>query len=226
MKLLTNITLTFGFLLMTSCFSSQKTAQKALAHAQSISPYDAIIVPGCPFEPPTWDSIMKGRVLWSVALFKAGLTKNIIYSGGAVYTPYYEAKIMGLYAQQLGVPADKMFYDTLAEHSTENVYYSYLLAKEMGFKKVALATDPFQSANLKSFIKRRLGTQIDILPYVFDTLRKYNHLQPDIDPKSAKYKKENFRSIDERENFFKRLKGTLGRNIDWKQYKNGRLAPL
>lgn len=67
---------------------------------------------------------------------------------------------MGLYAQQLGIPAQHIFYDTLARHSVENVYYSYLIAKEQGFKIVAIATDPFQSIFLRNFTSTRLGTPI------------------------------------------------------------------
>ncbi len=67
--------------------------------------FDVVIVPGIPFRNGRWNDTMKGRVLWSYALYKSGIAKNIIYSGGAVYTPYYEARIMGLYALQLGIPA-------------------------------------------------------------------------------------------------------------------------
>lgn len=74
--------------------------------------------------------------------------KNIIYSGGAVYSPYKESVIMGLFGQKLGIPSKNTFYDTLARHSTENVYYSYLLAKEIGFKSIALGADPFQVSDL------------------------------------------------------------------------------
>ena len=56
--------------------------------------YDAVIVPGVPFNEPSWDKPMLMRVVWAVHLYKRGITKNIIMSGSAVYTPYVEAKIM------------------------------------------------------------------------------------------------------------------------------------
>ncbi|MBK6774437.1 MAG: YdcF family protein [Flavobacteriales bacterium] len=65
---------------------------------------------------------MKLRVHWAVHLFKEGVARNIIFSGGAVYTPYVEAEIMSLYAQELGVPAKHCFLDPIAEHSTENIF--------------------------------------------------------------------------------------------------------
>jgi len=51
-------------------------------------------------------------VLWASFLYKQGVIRNIIFSGGAVYTPYYEAKVMGLYAQRLGIPKEHIFYET------------------------------------------------------------------------------------------------------------------
>ena len=97
-----------------SCTTSKKKTARDLAHA--------IIVPGIPFNNGNWDSVMKGRVLWSYVLYKNGYTKNVIYSGSAVYSPYFEAVIMGLYAEQLGIPREHIFCETKARHSTENVY--------------------------------------------------------------------------------------------------------
>ncbi len=186
--------------------------------------FDAIIVPGVPFVNGQWDTTMKGRVLWSCFLYQQGIARNIIYSGGAVYSPYAEAKIMGLYAQQLGIPEAHIFYDTLAEHSTENVYYAYLLAREQGFKSIALATDPFQSAMLKRFTRKRFATEIVHLPFIADTLKTLNHVRPLIDP-SAAYVSP-FRAITERESFWRRVGGTLGLRIKWEQKRPRGMAPL
>lgn len=186
--------------------------------------FDAIIVPGIPFEDGHWDSVMKARVLWSWVLYKNGVTKNIIYSGSAVYSPYYEAKIMGLYAKELGVPEEHIYYDTNARHSTENVYYSYLIAKENGFKKVALATDPFQSALLNGFTRTRATTPVYHMPFIMDSVRKYSHLNPQIDPKSAL--RDNFSSIVKDETPLQRFMGTMGADIDWTKHDNKMLPPL
>src|SRR5688572_22369053 len=87
--------------------------------------YDVVIVPGVPFKEPQWETPMLLRVIWSVHLYKRGIAKNIIYSGGAVYTPYVEAKIMKQYAMALGVPEEHIFTEERAEHTTENVWYSH-----------------------------------------------------------------------------------------------------
>ena len=218
------IIMAITFAQLIGCFSSKKVPERDLAKAESLKPFDAIIVPGVPFRNGTWDSIMKARVIWSYILYKDGYTKNVIYSGSSVYSPYYESMIMGLYAQQLGIPKSHIFYEKQAHHSTENVYYSYLLAQREGFKSIALATDPFQSSLLRSFTRKRFETPIYHLPFVTDTLEQYNHLNPEIDPTPAWT--GNFVSITKKESFWKRLKGTMGKDIDWSQYKNGKVGPL
>ncbi|PZF72769.1 YdcF family protein [Taibaiella soli] len=217
--------ITFTSLLpLLSCFSSKKSQREAYQKAQQIGPFDAVIVPGVPFKDGRWDTVMKARVLWSWVLYKNGVVKNIIYSGGAVYSPYIEAKIMGLYAQQLGIPRENIYYDSLAQHSTENVYYSYLLAKQLGFKTIALATDPFQSLMLRGYTKRRFATDIFHLPFSTDSISKFNYLNPVIDPQSAFVSP--WESITKKKGFWARFRGTLGRDIDWAPYKNGRVDPL
>lgn len=185
--------------------------------------FDVAIVPGVPFN-NQWDSIMKGRVLWAAFLYKKGIVRNIIFSGGAVYSPYYEAAIMRLYGRQLGIPETNMFCDTLAEHSTENIYYSYEMARKLGFKTIALVTDPFQSALTGRFTKRRFATSIQHIPFIVDTLRKFNDVAIEIDPSPAY--KAGFKSIVEREKQFKRFRGTLGAFIPWENRRGRKAAPL
>lgn len=215
-----------GILTQTGCIVPKKGPRKAYVKAakEGLTPFDAVIVPGIPYHKPGWDSVMKARVIWSWILYKNGYAKNIIYSGGAIYSPYVEAKIMGTYGQALGIPMEHIYYDTLARHSTENVYFSYLLAKEEGFKTIAVATDPFQSFMLRSFTRKRFVTPVYHLPFITDSLAAYNYLNPVIDPKPAR--KYEWQSIKEKESFTKRFKGTLGKEIDFTQYPDGKVGPL
>lgn len=201
-----------------SCSFSAKKAQRLYDEAKNES-YDIVIVPGIPLRNGMWDSTMKARVYWSKFLFDKGIAKNIMYSGSAVYTPYYEAEVMSLYAAAIGIPADHIFSETKAEHSTENLYYGYYKSKKLGFNKIALATDPFQAKQLRSFAKRRLDKNVAIIPIVFDTLRAMHPIMtnPVVDYQKAFQK--DFVSIKERESFWKRLKGTISWNIDKSAYK-------
>lgn len=206
-------------MLMMSCSFSGKTTKKLLTSAEASAPYDVVIVPGYPFNNGQWDRIMKGRVYWSKYLYDRGITNNILFSGGAVHSPYYEAEIMAMYAIALGIPQERILTELKAEHSTENIYYGYKLAKKAGFSKIALASDPFQSKMLRSYTRKKVSKTIDIIPMVIDTMRSIEPamLDPVIDYQSA-YKGD-FIPLKKREGFWKRLRGTIRGNIDPTAYE-------
>ena len=77
MTCIKKIFLLFVITMLGSCALFQPSAEKLnkralAAHKQ----YDAVIVPGVTFIPPQWDMTMQMRVLWSVHLYKRGITKN------------------------------------------------------------------------------------------------------------------------------------------------------
>lgn len=182
--------------------------QRAYEKALESGPYDAVIVPGVPYNDHSLSKVMEGRVKWACYLYRKGLTNKIIFSGAAVYTPYYEAKVMALYAQAWGVPEKDILVDTVAEHSTENVYYSYQLAIKYGLKKLAVATDPFQTLMAKQFINNRY-LDIASIPMVFSIMDSIAFRPVSIDDASAQAPAD-FRPLPEREGFIKRFLGTLG----------------
>ncbi|MCF6184645.1 MAG: YdcF family protein [Bacteroidales bacterium] len=195
------------FLLVFLFGCSEKIYKRAVKYA----PYDAIIVPGVPYHGKEWNDVMKMRVYWSYLLWKRGIAEHIIYSGSAVYTPYYESIVMKLYAVKLGIPDSIIFTDTIAEHSTENLWYSYKLARKHGFEKIALATDPVQNFTVWKF-KTDNSLDIRSIPLIFSQIDTFMNLKsPKINPVPAF--DNNFISIEKRESKFKQFKGTLGLNI-------------
>ncbi|MES2777871.1 MAG: YdcF family protein [Bacteroidota bacterium] len=197
--------------LLSSCSYSSKASQ-ALFDKAKTQVYDVIVVPGIPLENGTWSRVMKGRVIWAKYLYDQGIAKNIIFSGAAVSSPYNEAVVMGLYAMALNVPKEHVFAEKTAEHSTENIYYSYHMASQLGFKKVALASDPFQTKLLRKFTRKRVSPAVDMIPFVIDTLKTIDDLpDPSIDITQA-FEKD-FVPLKKKYGFFKRLKGTLGYDI-------------
>lgn len=207
------ILLTLSVILLPGCTKTfYRSAEKAFQKGLQDQPYDVIIVPGFPYQGKEWDMVHKMRIHWAKYLYNQGYTKNIIFSGSAVATPYVESKVMALYAEELGIPKDRIFTEEKAEHSTENVYYSYRLAKELGFRKIALASDPFQSSYMGKFM-RKFEIPVALLPTVIDTLKVLNLYEPAIDPASTM--KEGFVKLSARENFFQRFKGTMGKYIIW-----------
>jgi uncharacterized SAM-binding protein YcdF (DUF218 family) len=192
-----------------SCFFIGPSAQKRLQLANK--PYDVIIIPGLPLYNGKIDTLLKARLLWSKFLYDNNYTTHIIYSGNAVYTNWIEGKAMALMAQQLQIKPQHILVDTLAEHSTENLFYSYQLAKQKGFTKIAVATDPFQCAMLFKFAKKNIGEPIYFFPLIYDSIKKYTRINLQIDTNTCK--KINFVAINKRQGYGQRLKGTRGKQI-------------
>ena len=157
---------------------------------------------------------MKGRIYWSKFLYDHEVTRNIIYSGAAVYSAYVEAEIMAQYAVALGIPKEHVYSETLAEHSTENVYYSFKLAGKLGFKTIAIASDPFQTRLLRRFARKKVSDTIGLIPMVEDSMVNMEPEMRDPEINSEKAFQKDFVSIKNREGFWKRWRGTLGKNID------------
>jgi uncharacterized SAM-binding protein YcdF (DUF218 family) len=197
-----------GLILMHCSFTNY--AEKSYERAKKEKPYDVIIVPGVPYEKAETTSVMTLRLFWAKHLYDSGFTKNIIFSGGPVYTHFVEGIAMKIMADSLGIPSDHTFYETTAEHSTENLYFSWKLAKEKGFDKIALATDPYQAALLRRFIKR-YTPGVKAVPIVFSMLDIDDRSLPKIDTAAAYV--ENFVSITEREGFWERFRGTMGKRV-------------
>ncbi|UII34801.1 YdcF family protein [Fulvivirga ulvae] len=191
-------------------FYLRKATKDEYNDAVAQAPYDAIIVPGYPYE-DQWHDIMKTRIYWSKYLWEQGYVKHIIYSGSAVYSPYIESLIMKQYAIKLGVPESMIFAETKAEHSTENLFYSYKLASAKGFKKIALATDPVQSFLLQQYAEDK-HFKMKYLPIQYTVLKQMDLADVKIDPEVAL--KHNFKALPERESFWQRFRGTLGGNIE------------
>lgn len=198
---------------------SQKKCKTYYADAKKIT-FDVVIVPGVPYEKCKWDTIMKGRIYWAKHLYDSGITRHIMFSGNSVYTSYYEAKIMALYANAVGIPDSVISIELKAEHSTENVYYSYKKCKNLGFKKIALATDPYQCKKLKKFIRHK-DLDIALIPFVKQILKKGYKADPDIPDLLAC--NPNFVSLKDRECWKIRRRGTKGKNINPLYYQDGKL---
>jgi uncharacterized SAM-binding protein YcdF (DUF218 family) len=199
-------------LVVESCSYSGKTTRRMLEQVKG-KRFDVIVVPGVPLENGKWSRTMKARIYWAKYLYDKGIAKNLMFSGSAVYTPYYEGIVMALYANALGIPKEHLYSETRAEHSTENIYYSYLKAKKLGFNTIALASDPFQTKLLKRFTRRKVSPEVVMLPMVKDTLKMMEPAMTDPQIPIDEAFKPGFVSIRKREGFFKRLRGTLGYHL-------------
>lgn len=196
-------------LILTHC-TFTKYAERSYSKAKREKPFDVIIVPGVPYDKAATTSVMTLRLYWAKHLYDSGFTRNIIFSGGSVYTHFVEGIAMKVMADSLGIPPDRTFYEATAEHSTENVYYSWKMAREKGFQKIALATDPYQAALLRRFI-RKYTPGVKSVPIVFSLLDIDDRSLPKIDTTAAYVR--DFVSITERESFWERFRGTMGKRV-------------
>jgi vancomycin permeability regulator SanA len=201
----------FFTLLFPSCFFLGPTPRKLLHNAELVKPIDIAIVPGLPLYNGKIDTLLKSRLLWSHYLFKKGIVSNVLYSGNAVYTPWVEGPTMALFANQLGIENKNILIDTIAEHSTENLFYGYHQAKKMGYKTIAIATDPFQCAMLHKYAKKNFNETIYFIPIIYDSIKPMMGMDLAID--TTLTVKKNFVPIEERLDYKDRFKGTTGKNI-------------
>ena len=215
MKLKLHIPIIFvSLLLLTSCnayynaFYTDPT--KCFKIACSKKPYDVIIVPGFPHDSGIVNGILNERVKWANYLYKNGFAKNIIFSGSAVHTSYIEAKIMRLLALQSGIKDENIFMETKAEHTTENLYYSCMMAEQLGFKSIGFATEPAQASFMKPF-KRKFHLNLDFIPVVTDSLYPMKIQLKPIDESVAFV--PNFIALKQREGTLKSLRGTRGHRV-------------
>jgi uncharacterized SAM-binding protein YcdF (DUF218 family) len=198
-------------LVFVACCNVKKIAVRMYSTHITKAPYDVIIVPGIAYDTTTQvNNGFNARIIWAKKLYDQGITKNIIFSGAACYSPYVESKVMKLIAEKMGVPEDKIFCETKAEHGKENVYYSWLMAQKLGFKKIALAADAYQAFFLEGFIQTNLP-EMGILPIAVDSLKKYCLPLPAIDVSSAFVK--DFVPLNKRESFMTRVKHTNHNNL-------------
>ena len=174
-------------LLLTLIFSScsvRLITKRTYNHYIKDAPYDAIVVPGMAYQTSELNSLYKARMYWAKMLYDSGIARNIIFSGGAVYSPYNEGSVMKIFADSLGIPPSHTFAETQALHSNENVYFGFKMAHSLGFKKVALATDPFQSWMYELFSKT-YKDGLPRLPLALSRLRGFNKPLPPINAQAA-----------------------------------------
>lgn len=146
----------------------------------SKAPFDAVIVPGYPFDAASNSILFNVRMFFAKELYDKGIARNIIFSGAATHTHFIEAEIMKTFADSLGIPSKHTFAEPRALHSNQNALYGKKFAKELGFKNVVVATDPYQFSYMTLLLKiytPRMG----IVSFLPKEMPIYNKDLPTID---------------------------------------------
>lgn len=137
---------------LSSC-SLEKRVGNYNARYLKKAPFDAVIIPGYPYRAETNQILFNVRLAFARDLYNKGITKHIIFSGAATHTPFEEGPLMKAMADSAGLPVNVTFSENRALHSNQNIVYGKKLAKELGFKNVVVATDPYQFAYMTVLMK-------------------------------------------------------------------------
>ncbi len=162
-----------------SC-SLQKLVEKRNAKSFAKAPYDVIIVPGYPYQAESHPELFNIRMYWAKSLYERGIAKNIIFSGAAVHTSFVEGKLMKQFADNLGIPPANTYAENEARHSNQNLVKGKRMAKKLGFKKIAVATDPFQFSYM-TMLADIFTPGMSLLTFPTDSMGVFYQPLPEID---------------------------------------------
>ncbi len=169
-------------LFLAGCKLEQRSAA-VIKKNYAKAPYDVIIVPGYPYSDNAEFPLLEARMNFAKELYDKGIAHNIIFSGGSIHNAYNEARVMRIISDSLGIPASHTFIEEKAPHSYHNIVYGRRMAKVLGFKKIAVATDPYQYSYLSFMIGFAPGVRI--LTFSPDSMKRYIAPLPAIDASSA-----------------------------------------
>jgi hypothetical protein len=109
--------------------------------------FDAVIVPGCPSEDDgSLSRCQMSRAVWAAILWQRGWAGAFITSGAAVHSRFVEAEALAAGMAALGVPADRIWLEPNALHTDENMYFSLQIARALGFRTLAVASQKGHAA--------------------------------------------------------------------------------
>lgn len=155
----------------------------------SAYPYSVLIIPGLGPEEPGMALEPRGakRAEEGAAKWRKGLAPFIVVTGGNVHpfkTPFNEAEEMKKYmVRELGIPADVIFIEPHARHTTTNIRNTTRMIYRFGIpanKPVLITTDVNQSTYITQRMDKNAMRDLGYLPY--DRLRKVTDQETEFYP--------------------------------------------
>lgn len=127
------------------------------------------------------------RLMQAVALYKKGIIKKILITGGSanlIYRGIKEANLMNSFLQMIDIPASDILIDTLAQNTHQNAVYSKkILRQHPQLKRFLLITSTMHMRRALACFKEE---GIEVTPYPTNLLGsagKSNleyYLKPDV----------------------------------------------
>ncbi len=137
--------------------------------------YDAIVVLGGSVDTltTTGEHLMLNdsaeRLTESARLYKAGVAKKIIVSGGSGYVDQTikEAPLMAAFLVGMGVPKEAVVEESESRNTYENAVFTKAKMEEAGLRRVVLVTSSWHMKRAAAIFRR---ADIEFAPYAVDTL--------------------------------------------------------
>ncbi len=110
----------------------------------SLTRFDAIIVLGSPADDddnPTPTQL--ARVTEAVHEYEHGVATRLILTGGAVYTPFVEARVMARTAHAQGIPDSAIFVEPEARNTIQNACFAVRIMKANGWRSAEVVSSPY-----------------------------------------------------------------------------------
>ena len=122
---------------------------------------DAIVVLGAALAAPgVAGPAVRRRVAKGAALVAEGRADVLVVSGGLTVHPPAEAEVMRDVAVGLGVAPGRVVVEDKARNTFENAVYTGQIARERGWTRMIVVTDPFHLPRAL-YVFRRLGLDVE-----------------------------------------------------------------
>ncbi len=122
---------------------------------------DAVVVLGAALtEAGVAGPALLRRLEHGVAAWQRRDARYLLVSGGIVGPPPAEAEVMRDLAIARGVPAERIVVEDKARNTFENAVYSGRIARDRGWRRLAVVTDGFHMRRAL-YVFRRLGLPVE-----------------------------------------------------------------
>lgn len=156
----------------------------------STGDYDAIVVLGGSVDTMTsaGEHIMLNdtaeRLTESADLYRAGIAKRVIVSGGSGYLDQSvkEAPLMAALLVSLGVPGEAIIEEAESRNTYENALLTKAKMEEAGLRRIVLVTSAWHMKRAAAIFRR---ADIEFTPYAVDTLSAHYGIPGDYLPDAA-----------------------------------------
>lgn len=157
-----------------ACLFSAQTAYLIIdGLTDELGSADAIVILGCKVNlNGSPSNRLKARLNRGYDLYKQGLSRKIVVSGGIGKEGYSEARVMADYLIGLGVPASDIFLDENAKNTRQTAIFAKRLAKDHGFQSVLVVSQYFHITRTKlAFRKQGFENIYSAHAHMFPELR-------------------------------------------------------